>query len=151
MRGILRSALRGRAGTARALHARTRGAAAAHAADADPVNHQRVVVALVRPAGRRIPPLRPRPEQLQRVLPCRRVLRPVRQLLVVAEHEHARPVVLVGDVLDLDADPRVLAHPLDLLPHSRERIEALLGGVVREVDRDDVGLIVAAAGEMAEL
>jgi hypothetical protein len=49
----------------------------------------------------------------------------------------------LGDLLDLDADPRVGPHPLYLLAERRDAVQITL--VECHVDRDDVRLSVLSA------
>ena len=43
---------------------------------------------------------------------------------VPAEHDDGLPVILVGDVVNFQADARVLAHPGDLLADAGEAVDA---------------------------
>lgn len=96
-----------------------------------------------------LPPQRP-PDLKQRLraLSLLRVFGSIRKLLVTASNDNTRPIQVVPDFVGLHTDQRVRAHPLDLLTHRRESIKAT--GRAREVDRHDVRLIIAAAGQPPE-
>ena len=78
------------------------------------------------------------------------IFRSTIQLAVAPEHENRGPVVFVLDVVDLDTNGRILAHPLDLLPDARKRVDATALRLEGEVDRNDVRLVQMRAGEPAE-
>ena len=60
-------------------------------------------------------------------------------------------MALVADLLDLQADFRVLAHPLDFLTDCREGVETVPFRVEREVDGHDVGLVVARTAKASQM
>src|SRR5687768_10347968 len=54
------------------------------------------------------------------------------QLFVAPEREDRRPGILVVDLVDGQADLRVLPHPLDLLSDRRKGVDAATGWIERE-------------------
>jgi hypothetical protein len=93
------------------------------------------------------PPLRALLEQLVRAAAGLAVARRIADLLELSEDDDGRPVILVDDALDFDADSRVAAHPVDFLAHGRESIEAVLGSIEVQRDWDYVGLSIPGAGQ----
>src|SRR5690606_2398490 len=99
-----------------------RRAAAGHAGRMDAEQDGDVVFGRADPRRAWQPPRGALPEQ-RHGLRARVGLRLLAQLLVAPEHDDGRPVVLVPELLDLDADPGVLPQPDDLLPQRREEVE----------------------------
>ena len=62
----------------------------------------------------------------------------VGQFLVATENDHTHPLLLAHDLVDLDTNPRVGTHPLDLLPNRGKAIEGVI--MVGEVYGHDIGL-----------
>src|SRR4030095_8386312 len=61
------------------------------------------------------------------------------------------PVRLIDDVVELEADTRVAAHPLDLLAGGGDAVDTVFRRVVGKVDRSDVALILVRAAETAQI
>src|SRR4029079_16323988 len=64
--------------------------------------------------------------------------RGLRQFLVAPKSDDADPLIVGNDLIDLDADPWVGPHPLDLLARRRETVETLGLFMKGEIDGDDV-------------
>lgn len=65
------------------------------------------------------------------------------QFLELSIGDDAGPVGLAADLIDLDADLRIAAHPLDFLSQGREHINVI--PFVGNADWDDIRLIVQRA------
>jgi hypothetical protein len=72
----------------------------------------------------------------------------VRNFDVLAKDHDAFPIVVSADVVGFDTDERVLAHPFNLLSDSRKPVKSIR--IETEIDRHDVGAIVATAGQPPE-
>src|SRR5258705_6572741 len=93
------------------------------------------------------PPLVPQLKQLFRAASDLSILRTALDFVIPPEYEHGCPMALVSDLLDFQADSRVLAHPLDLLTEHGEGVQAASLGVERKMNGDDVGLVEKGAAE----
>src|SRR5208337_3210286 len=66
-----------------------------------------------------------------------------------AEHDDTHPLIVIRPFIDLQANERIGAHPFDLLPERGDPVQML--SVVREIDRNNVGLSTACARQSAEI
>src|SRR6266545_1225381 len=71
-------------------------------------------------------------------------------LQIPSDHNHRRPVLRIGNVLDFQADLSVVAHPFDLLANRRKAVQAAALPVEGEMDGDDIGLVVTRASQASE-
>src|SRR5438876_4281564 len=58
----------------------------------------------------------------------------------MSESNDAHPVIVSSDFVNLHADQRILAHPLDLLSHRGEAVQAI--SVVAKINGNDVWSII---------
>jgi len=72
----------------------------------------------------------------------------VGKLGVAANGNDAGPLVRAGDVVYLDANTGIRAHPFDFLAHGGKTVETT--GLVCEIDGNNVGLVVARTGQPAK-
>ena len=70
------------------------------------------------------------------------------QLLIATKNHDAHPLIAIRPLINLQADERIGAHPLDLLSECGEPVEML--SIVREVDWKNIGLVVACARQSTE-
>jgi hypothetical protein len=119
--------------------------------DLDTVEHHFVMLFLRQHLpGTGKPPFLPELEQLFRPPPHVGVLRPAFDFVIPPEHEHGCPKVLASDLLDFQADFRILAHPLNLLTDRCEGVEAASLGIERKMNRDDVRLVDEGTAESSD-
>ena len=72
----------------------------------------------------------------------------VREFPIPTVEDHTGPAEMVLDIIDLDADLWIRAHPFNLLPVGRKSIEVI--GFVNQVDRHDIRLIFARARQSSD-
>ncbi len=77
------------------------------------------------------------------------MLRCLRKLFVSAKYNNTQPIPFAGDLIHLNTNQRIRAHPLDLLPDRSEPINKI--AIKRKIDRDNVRLIVASTRESANV
>jgi len=82
------------------------------------------------------------------VIPRFGLLRRIRNLHIFPEHHDALPVVVLPDLVYLDADQGLLPHPQNLLTQRRESIQPVV--IEAKIDRHDVWPVVASARDSAE-
>jgi hypothetical protein len=99
----------------------------------------------------RKPPFRPLLKQSFSTGAGRSVGRRITHLFISPESEDRRPVIPVGDVLDLYANLGVFSHPRDLLADGRKGIETSSYRIKGEMDGDDVGLVVVGASQPTQI
>jgi hypothetical protein len=73
----------------------------------------------------------------------------VRELLVMAEDDEARPPAVGQELVDLETDKGILAHPVDFLAQSGIAIQKL--AVQVDMYGNDVWLIIVSACETRHL
>ena len=76
------------------------------------------------------------------------VLRLSGKFLVAAKCHDAGPLLGARDLVGLDADERIGAHPFDFPPQRREAVQRVL--MARKIERRDVGLAVLFTSKPAE-
>ncbi len=134
-----------------ASNALAHGAPAADTVDLNAVDDRRVALGCAADLGCcGQPPFEAALKQLPDALPHVCLLRFVADLFVPPEDEHGRPRVLCLDILELDADLRILAHPVNFLTDGREAIQTAPDAVVGQMHGDQVWLFVVAAGQPRE-
>ena len=87
------------------------------------------------------------PQQLARMLTLCGVLE-FRQLLIATTDNHAHPLRLICDFINLYTDLRISSHPLNLLPERGEDIDAIR--LICKANRHDVWLIIQRAHKPSE-
>src|SRR5690349_19789361 len=68
------------------------------------------------------------------------ILREIWKLLILSKNNDALPLIVRSTLIDLEADLRIGAHPLDLLPKCGEGVDVI--SMKYEIDRNDIGLVV---------
>ena len=95
-----------------------------------------------------LPPLGSLPQQISRVFPPLAIIRLIGNFHVPAESNNAGPILVGADFIRLDADQRILPHPLYFLSLGRKTVETLT--VVDKIDRHNIGTVVGGTGQAAE-
>jgi hypothetical protein len=98
----------------------------------------------------REPPLGTLLEEVQRAMPDVLVLRRVTDFIEASKQDDRGPVEPIVDILDFEADLRIVAHPVDFLADRRETEETVGVHVVCEGHRHDVRLFAASTSEMSK-
>ena len=119
--------------------------------DMDAIHDYRMPLAVTDPGGSRLPPIAPSLKERFRPLSRLRLFGRILDFLVAAENDDRLPMVPVLHIVDLQADQRVGAHPVDLLADRGKPIDAPALGVEREMDWHYVGLVVLRASQPSEV
>ena len=126
------------------------GPAAGDLANQDLVEHGGVALGSVRHPGRsREPPGRSRLEQFLQPRQFRRV--GARDLVIHPGHDDGRPLSIVGDLVNSDADLGVGAHPCNLLSDGGEADQRALVRVEDERHWHHVRLVHSRTGQPADV
>jgi hypothetical protein len=119
--------------------------------DADPIDDRMRVVFRARFGGTGKPPFTAFVEQLLGATQSLHFSRIAMDLAIPADDEDRTPVILVDDLIDLDAHARVLPHEFDFLTDHREPVDAVSLSIEREMDRDDVGLVEVGIAKSSQI
>jgi hypothetical protein len=71
------------------------------------------------------------------------------ELLVLPEHDYARPLPVSGEFIHLDTDKGILAHPLDFHAERGVAIQAL--AVEVDMNGNDIRLVVLGARQPGDM
>jgi len=90
------------------------------------------------------PPLRALLQQLSRMIAFIFELR-LREFLIIAIGDDTGPIRWAPDLVDLNADPGVGAHPFDFLPEGGKNVDVVF--FIRDADWHNIRLVVKRAAQ----
>jgi len=79
--------------------------------------------------------------------PDLRIFAGIRNFQVLSKDDKARPIVVTSNFVGLYTDQRILPHPFNLSPQRGKAVQVV--GIIRKIDGNDIGPIVAGASKSA--